>query len=141
MDGKDTYQKYYDYFSEHLNISQLKKDYPYDTELLDNILDLIVETVCSKKTMIRIAAEDRPAEVVRSRFMKLDAEHIRYVMDCFKENTTKIRNIRQYMLTAIYNAPITIGTYYDALVRHDMSQGYVEGGFKKLKMKREEGAW
>ena len=91
--------------------------------------------------MIRIAAEDRPAEVVRSRFMKLDAEHIRYVMDCFKENTTKIRNIRQYMLTAIYNAPITIGTYYDALVRHDMSQGYVEGGFKKLKMKREEGAW
>ena len=141
MDGKDTYQKYYDYFSEHLNISQLKKDYPYDTELLDNILDLIVETVCSKKPMIRIAAEDRPAEVVRSRFMKLDAEHIRYVMDCFKENTTKIRNIRQYMLTAIYNAPITIGTYYDALVRHDMSQGYVEGGFKKLKMKREEGAW
>ena len=141
MDGKDSYQKYYDYFSEHLNISQLEKDYPYDTELLDNILDLIVETVCSKKPMIRIAAEDRPAEVVRSRFMKLDAEHIRYVMDCFKENTTKIRNIRQYMLTAIYNAPITIGTYYDALVRHDMSQGYVEGGFKKLKMKREEGAW
>ena len=73
--------------------------------------------------------------------MKLDVEHIRYVMDCFKENTTKIRNIRQYMLTAIYNAPITIGTYYDALVRHDMSQGYLEGGFKKLKMKREEGAW
>ena len=141
MDGKGTYQKYYDYFSEHLNISQLEKDYPYDTDLLDNILDLIVETVCSKKPMIRIAAEDRPAEVVRSRFMKLDTEHIRYVMDCFKENTTKIRNIRQYMLTAIYNAPVTIGTYYDALVRHDMSQGYVEGGFKKLKMKREEGAW
>lgn len=141
MDGKDTYQKYYDYFSEHLNISQLEKDYPYDTDLLENILDLIVETVCSKKPMIRIAAEDHPAEVVRSRFMKLDAEHIRYVMDCFKENTTKIRNIRQYMLTAIYNAPITIGTYYDALVRHDMSQGCLEGGFKKLKMKREEGAW
>lgn len=54
MDGKDTYQKYYDYFSEHLNISQLEKDYPYDTDLLDNILDLIVETVCSKKPMIRM---------------------------------------------------------------------------------------
>ena len=63
----------------------------------------------------------------------------RYVMDCFKENTTKIRNIRQYMLTTIYNAPTTIDTYYDALVRHDMSHGYLEGGFKKLKMKREEG--
>ncbi len=113
--------------------------YPYDSEMLDNILELIVETVCTKRPLIRIGAEERPAEIVRSRFMKLNAEHIRYVMDCFKENTTKIRNIRQYMLTTIYNAPTTIDTYYDALVRHDMSHGYLEGGFKKLKMKREEG--
>ena len=103
------------------------------------ILELIVETVCTKRPLIRIGAEERPTEIVRSRFMKLNAEHIRYVMDCFKENTTKIRNIRQYMLTTIYNAPTTIDTYYDALVRHDMSHGYLEGGFKKLKMKREEG--
>ena len=115
------------------------KDYPYDSEMLDNILELIVETVCTKRPLIRIGAEERPAEIVRSRFMKLNSEHIRYVMDCFKENTTKIRNIRQYMLTTIYNAPTTIDTYYDALVRHDMSHGYLEGGFKKLKMKREEG--
>ena len=113
--------------------------YPYDSEMLDNILELIVETVCTKRPLIRIGAEERPTEIVRSRFMKLNAEHIRYVMDCFKENTTKIRNIRQYMLTTIYNAPTTIDTYYDALVRHDMSHGYLEGGFKKLKMKREEG--
>ena len=139
MDENDRYQEYFDYFSDQLSIDLLKKDYPYDSEMLDNILELIVETVCTKRPLIRIGAEERPAEIVRSRFMKLNIEHIRYVMDCFKENTTKIRNIRQYMLTTIYNAPTTIDTYYDALVRHDMSHGYLEGGFKKLKMKREEG--
>ena len=139
MDENDRYQEYFDYFSDQLSIDLLKKDYPYDSEMLDNILELIVETVCTKRPLIRIGAEERPAEIVRSRFMKLNIEHIRYVMDCFKENTTKIRNIRQYMLTTIYNAPMTIDTYYDALVRHDMSHGYLEGGFKKLKMKREEG--
>lgn len=139
MDENDRYQEYFDYFSDQLSMDLLKKDYPYDSEMLDNILELIVETVCTKRPLIRIGSEERPAEIVRSRFMKLNAEHIRYVMDCFKENTTKIRNIRQYMLTTIYNAPTTIDTYYDALVRHDMSHGYLEGGFKKLKMKREEG--
>lgn len=139
MDENDRYQEYFDYFSDQLSMDLLKKDYPYDSEILDNILELIVETVCTKRPLIRIGAEERPAEIVRSRFMKLNVEHIRYVMDCFKENTTKIRNIRQYMLTTIYNAPTTIDTYYDALVRHDMSHGYLEGGFKKLKMKREEG--
>lgn len=139
MDENDRYQEYFDYFSDQLSMDLLKKDYPYDSEMLDNILELIVETVCTKRPLIRIGAEERPAEIVRSRFMKLNIEHIRYVMDCFKENTTKIRNIRQYMLTTIYNAPTTIDTYYDALVRHDMSHGYLEGGFKKLKMKREEG--
>lgn len=139
MDENDRYQEYFDYFSDQLSIDLLKKDYPYDSEMLDNILELIVETVCTKRPLIRIGAEERPAEIVRSRFMKLNIEHIRYVMDCFKENTTKIRNIRQYMLTTIYNAPTTIDTYYDALVRHDMSHGYLEGRFKKLKMKREEG--
>ena len=139
MDENDRYQEYFDYFSDQLSMDQLKKDCPYDSEMLDNILELIVETVCTQRPLIRIGAEERPAEIVRSRFMKLNVEHIRYVMDCFKENTTKIRNIRQYMLTTIYNAPTTIDTYYDALVRHDMSHGYLEGEFKKLKMKREEG--
>lgn len=97
MDENDRYQEYFDYFSDQLSMDLLKKDYPYDSEMLDNILELIVETVCTKRPLIRIGAEERPAEIVRSRFMKLNAEHIRYVMDCFKENTTKIRNIRQYM--------------------------------------------
>ena len=128
MDENDRYQEYFDYFSDQLSMDLLKKDYPYDSEMLDNILELIVETVCTKRPLNRTGAEERPAERVRSRFMKLNFEHIRYVMDCFKENTTKIRNIRQYMLTTIYNAPTTIDTYYEALVRHDMSHGYLEGG-------------
>ena len=80
MDENDRYQEYFDYFSDQLSIDLLKKDYPYDSEMLDNILELIVETVCTKRPLIRIGAEERPAEIVRSRFMKLNVEHIRYVM-------------------------------------------------------------
>lgn len=122
------YQKYYQYFYDALDMKYLYEEYRYDNELLNNILDLIVETVCSKRKTIRIASDDKPAEIVRSRFMKLDSEHIRFVMKCFKENTTKIRNIKQYLLATIYNAPLTMEGYYDALVRHDMSSGLLSGG-------------
>ena len=81
MDENDRYQEYFDYFSDQLSIDLLKKDYPYDSEMLDNILELIVETVCTKRPLIRIGAEERPAEIVRSRFMKLNVEHIRYSME------------------------------------------------------------
>ena len=120
--GNEEYQQYYQYFYEQLGMEYLQKDYPYDVDRLENILELVVETVCSKRQIIRIGGDDRPIEVVKSRFMKLDSEHIRYVMDCFKENTTKIRNIRQYVLASLYNAPATMGSYFDALVRHDMAQ-------------------
>lgn len=138
--GNDEYQQYYQYFYEQLGMEYLQKDYPYDVDRLENILELVVETVCSKRQIIRIGGDDRPVEVVKSRFMKLDSEHIRYVLDCFKENTTKIRNIRQYMLALLYNAPTTIGSYFDALVRHDMAQPDWGGekNWSKLKLKREE---
>ena len=97
MDENDRYQEYFDYFSDQLSMDLLKKDYPYDSEMLDNILELIVETVCTKRPLIRIGAEERPAEIVRSRFMKLNAEHIRYVMDCFKgKNAKKYRHNVEY---------------------------------------------
>jgi len=138
--GNEEYQQYYQYFYEQLGMEYLQKDYPYDVDRLENILELVVETVCSKRQIIRIGGDDRPIEVVKSRFMKLDSEHIRYVLDCFKENTTKIRNIRQYMLASLYNAPTTIGSYFDALVRHDMAQPDWGGekSWSKLKLKREE---
>lgn len=138
--GNEEYQQYYQYFYEQLGMEYLQKDYPYDVDRLEIILELVVETVCSKRQIIRIGGDDRPIEVVKSRFMKLDSEHIRYVLDCFKENTTKIRNIRQYILASLYNAPTTIGSYFDALVRHDMAQPDWGGekNWSKLKLKREE---
>lgn len=138
--GNEEYQQYYQYFYEQLGMEYLQKDYPYDVDRLENILELVVETVCSKRQIIRIGGDDRPIEVVKSRFMKLDSEHIGYVLDCFKENTTKIRNIRQYILASLYNAPTTIGSYFDALVRHDMAQPDWGGekNWSKLKLKREE---
>ena len=95
-------------------------DYPYDQEALNEILDILVETVCSNRQTIRIAGDDKPVKVVKERLMKLNVEHIRYVMSCMKETTVKVRNIRQYLLAALYNAPATISHYYSALVQHNM---------------------
>ena len=83
-------------------------------------MELLVDVCCSRKKTIRISGDEKPMAVVKSRFMKLDSEHIRYILHCFKENTTKVRNIKQYLLASLYNAPMTIGSYYTALVQHDM---------------------
>lgn len=101
----------------------LLHDLPYDKDRLDEIVELMTETVCSKRKYIRIAGNDFPAESVKSRFLKIDAEHIKFVFDCLNANTSKVRNIKQYLLTVIYNAPTTIGNYYSSLVNHDLYGG------------------
>ena len=111
---------YREIIKENIGYDYLMSDLPYDHDRLEEILELLVETVCSTKKYIRVAGSDYPAEVVRSRLLKLDMEHIKFVFDCLKENTTKIRNIKQYLLTTLYNAPTTIGNYYSALVQHDL---------------------
>ena len=126
-DGTDEFTRYYQYFYEQLSMDYLKQDYPYDHEILDLILHLIVEVMCSNRKQIRIASDDKPIEIVKSSFMKLDSEHIRFVMSSFKENTTDVRNIKQYLLASIYNAPYTISAHYDAKVRHDMASGKLGG--------------
>ena len=83
----------------------------------------MLDTVCSSKRLIRIGGEEMPKDIVKSRLLKLNSEHIRYVLDCMGENTTRVRNIRQYLLTTLYNAPVTISNYYSALVNHDMYGG------------------
>ena len=113
------------YLDEQLGIEALKTDYPYDTGILDGIRELILDVVCSKKKTIVIAGDEKPVDVVKSRFMKLDMGHIRYVMNCLQENTVKIRNIKQYLLAALYNAPATIDSYYRAEVSHDMAEGKI----------------
>ena len=113
------------YLDGQLGIEALKSDYPYDTSILEGIKDLILDVVCSKRKTILIAGDEKPVDVVKSRFMKLDMEHIRYVMNCMQGNTAKIRNIKQYLLAALYNAPATIDSYYRAEVSHDMATGKI----------------
>lgn len=105
---------------ENIEYDRLVADKPFDRDRLEEILELIVEIVCSTRKTIRIAKSDTSIEIVRSRFLKLNADHIIFVLDCLKENTTKIRNMKQYLLTTLYNAPVTIGNYYTSLVQHDM---------------------
>ena len=117
-EGSEEYRTYYDYFYEKLEYDILRQDRHLDDELLMEILDLIVDTVCTKRKFIRIASDDKPAEVVKSKFMKLVASHIQYALETLGKNTTKGYNIRQYLLATIYNAPSTMSAYYDAEVRN-----------------------
>ena len=105
---------------ENIEYAYLIQDMSLDRERIDELVELIVDTVCSSRRMIRIAGDDYPAQVVKSRFLKLDSSHIRYVLSSMSDNTTYIRNIKKYLLAALYNAPATIGNYYSALVNHDM---------------------
>lgn len=105
---------------DNIGYEYLIQDSHIDREQLDEIAELIVDTVCSARKTIRIAGDDYPAEVVKSRFMKLDSSHVQYVMSCMAENTTYVRNIKKYLLAALYNAPVTISNYYSSLVQHDM---------------------
>ena len=108
---------------ENIEYDFLKREVgPYSDDL-DEIVEIMVETVCAKRKYTRVAGSDFPHEVVKSRLLKLNSEHIRFVMDCMKQNTTKIRNIKQYLLATLFNAPTTIGNYYTVLVNHDMYGG------------------
>ena len=118
-DGMAERRSYEDYFRRSLEFDILLQNNPYERETLEGILDLLVDTCCSHKAYIRIAGDNKSGEVVRSRFMKLDSSHIQYVLSCLKENTTDVRNIRQYLLAALYNAPTTISAYYQAKVNYD----------------------
>ena len=121
----DERESYRDYLFDQLEMDILYERYPYDGETLDAIMTLMLDVICSKRKYIRIAGDDKPLNVVKSQFMKVSCEHIEYVMDCMKENGTKIRNIKQYLLAAIYNAPLTLGPYYQAWVNNDRAEGRI----------------
>ena len=119
-DGMGARETYREIVLENIDYDILVQDPKMDREMLDEIAELIVDTVCSARKTIRIAGDDFPAEVVKSRFLKLDSSHVQYVMDCMRDNTTYVRNIKKYLLAALYNAPSTINSYYSSLVQHDM---------------------
>ena len=122
-EANDAYRVYEEIIKDNISYDILKQDMLYDHDRLDEVVDLILETVCTRRKTIRIAGDDYPAELVKSKFMKLDSEHIRFALDCMRENTTKIRNIKQYLRAVLFNAPSTIGNYYTSLVAHDMAKG------------------
>ena len=108
---------------ENIGYDDFVREHPYDAAQLDEMVELMVEMVCSKKKNIRVAGNDFPQAVVKSRLLKLDSEHIRFVFDCLRENTTQVRNMKQYLLAVLYNAPATIENHYAAQVNHDLYGG------------------
>ena len=119
----DAVRAYEEVIKENIEYPYLIQDKSVDKGMLDEIVSLMLETVCTHRRMIRIAGDDYPAELVKSKFMKLNSSHIRFVLDCMHQNTTKIRNIKKYLLAVLFNAPNTIDSYYTALVNHDMYGG------------------
>lgn len=122
-DGMEVRERYRDILLENIDYDILIQNPQIDQEQLDEIVEILVDTVCTSRKTVRIASDDFPAEVVRSRFLKLTGSHIQYVLACMKENTTRIRNIKKYLLAALYNASVTMGSYYSALVQHDLAGG------------------
>lgn len=98
----------------------IEYDYQAEKEKVDELVSIMLDVICSTNDTVRVNGEDMPQEVVKSRFLKLDSSHIDYVLTSLKKNTSKVRNIRAYLITALYNAPTTIDSYYTALVNHDM---------------------
>ena len=113
-------ESYRELILENIEYDYLCRDDRLDRDMLNELVELMVDTVCSHRETIRIAGDDYPAEVVKSRFLKLNSSHIEYVLDRMRENTTYVRNIKKYLLAALYNAPATIDSYYASLVNHDL---------------------
>ena len=116
---------YREIIKENIEYEHLLRYSKIDPVELDGIVELLVETVCTARKTIRVAGDDYPAELVKSKLLKLNSSHIEFVMDCMRENTTKIRNIKKYLLAVLFNAPSTMGSYYTALVAHDMATGQI----------------
>lgn len=119
--------EYAELIRDNIDLDILLERYPFDKELLNGIFDLILETVLCRNNEIVVASNKYPAELVRSKFLKLTSSHIEYAMGCMKSNTTKVHNIKKYLLATLFNAPSTISGYYQAEVNHDYPQFAVSG--------------
>ena len=128
-DGADERTRLEDYFSQSLEVDLLLRLCPDDEDTIYQIVELLVDTCSTKRKMLRIAGDDKPAEVVRSRLKKLNADHIRFVLGCLAENTAPVRNMKQYLLAMLYNAPTTMNLYYQNKTNHDFARGSPKAGW------------
>ena len=119
--GYDEAETYRQIIKENIDYDVLSVNLNRDAAMLDEIVDLMTETVCTQKSNLVIAGDTYPAAIVKSKLLKLTSEHIEYVIDCMRENTSDIRNIKKYLLAALFNAPSTIDSYYTTKVHHDMA--------------------
>ena len=117
-----------DYFYQVLEVELLLRLCPDEEDTIYQIVDLLVDTCSTKRKMLRIAGDDKPTEVVRSRLKKLNADHIRFVLDSLAENTAPVRNMKQYLLAMLYNAPTTMNLYYQNKTNHDFARGSPKAG-------------
>ena len=127
-DGMSKRTQLEEYFSQSLEVELLLRLCPDDEDTIYQIVDLLVDTCATKRKTLRIAGDDKPAEVVRSRFMKLNADHIRFALRCLAENTASVRNMKQYLLAMLYNAPTTMNLYYQNKTNHDFARGSPKAG-------------
>lgn len=118
----DEMMAYAEIIRDNLAIDLLAERYPFERELLEGIYDLVLETVLTQGDTVVISSNEYPTQLVKSKFLKLNSSHIEYVIDCMQANTTKVRNIKKYLLTALFNAPTTISSYYQAAVNYDFPQ-------------------
>lgn len=126
MDVIDERERYEELIRDNLEIDILSQDPHYDIDRVNELVEIMLDAVCSKSPTIRINGEDMPQQVVKSRFLKLDSSHIEYVLHAMDECPSDIRNIRAYLLTTLYNASLTMDNYYSALVNHDMNSERVK---------------
>ncbi len=119
---KDQVRKYRNQVKRNIDYFEISEDYAANLEQLDEIVDLMVETLCSTRPTLSVAGDNLPASLVKERLLKINCMHIQYVMDSLKSNTTPVRNIKRYLLTVLFNAPATIDHYYSAQFRHEYYQ-------------------
>ena len=124
-DLNDEYNAYAEIIRENLAVDTMLERFPQDAEIIVGIYDLVLETVLCQKPSIWISKNEYPTNLVKSKFLKLNNMHLEYVMGCMKENTTKVRNIKNYLLAALFNAPSTMSSYFQSELSHDMASGVV----------------
>ena len=117
LDGMDVYREI---VKGNIEYDIMKDNFPYDRERLDEIVELMTETLASKKATFCIAGDTYPASTVKFKLLRINSLHIQYVFECLDKNTTEVRNIKKYLLATLFNAPSTMGSYYKAQVNHDM---------------------
>lgn len=122
MDGRKEIEEL---LKKNLQVDELYRRHPGDHSLIEEMVDLLIDTMCSRRSLIRIASDDKPIDEVRAKLLLLRMDHIEYVLSCMAENTTKIKNMKQYLLAALYNAPMTIDSYYSSLAQHDIAAGKI----------------